>query len=163
MVVFRAATIVPAPVEPVFELFTHFHRYPDFLRHVKDVAYYDDQNCRWTVECGGRREFDATNEGWRDSERIGWRGIAGARHAGEARFEVAGPQSTFVAVRLEYDFAAAPAMERDLQFDLDRFARAVGAAAEAGLRIDWNAIPRLTRRVERGEIAAQAEDQRILR
>src|SRR5215469_13916224 len=99
----RASTIVPAPVDRVYELFTYFHHYPEFMRHVKNVSYYDDQNTHWVIDVAGRHEWDAINEGWQRNSRIGWRATGGLRNSGEVLFQSLGSEATCVFVRLKYD------------------------------------------------------------
>lgn len=161
----RAAVAMGAPIRDAFSLFTHFHRYPHFLRHVKSVEYYDDQNCHWVVESAGRlREFDAYNEGWRENARIGWTSEPdGFFCRGEVLFEPAGVSTTLVFVHLYGKELTSTADERDLQFDLERLARAAVRAWRPGEPLTWAGIGRLTRRVERGEIEADREFQRMRR
>jgi uncharacterized membrane protein len=143
----KAAVIVPAPVEEVYALMTHFHRYPDLMRHVESVTFYDDQNCHWVTNAGGRREWDAVNEGWRPNERIGWNSTHGPKHAGEALFRPLGKGATLLFVRLNYQVPATDGsrsleIDHALQQDLDLFAFAVGQVERNGGELDWNAIAR---------------------
>ena len=136
----RAVTVVPAPVDRVYELFTHFHRYPEFLRQIKSVTYYDDQNSHWIVDAGERSEYDAINEGWQRNARIGWRATQRGRETGEVLFEPTGRSATRVFVRLRFEKAPAQRAQRELQQDLETFARTIGGAAERGEIVDWKGL-----------------------
>lgn len=160
----RASTIVPAPVDRVYELFTYFHHYPEFMRHVRNVSYYDDQNTHWVVDVAGRHEWDAINEGWQRNARIGWRATGGLENFGEVLFQSLGAEATCVFVRLKYEppggfagkFAAAMGasrtVERALQQDLDRFAEVIGESRMEGAALDWNTIRRRRLHTIRGTI-----------
>jgi uncharacterized membrane protein len=160
----RGSTIVAAPVDRVYELFTYFHHYPEFMRHVKGVSYYDDQNTHWAVDVAGRHEWDAINEGWQRNSRIGWRATGGLRNSGEVLFQSLGSEATCVFVRLKYDppggaagrFAAVVGggrvVERALQQDLDRFAEVIGESRSDGETLDWNTIRRRRLYTIRGTI-----------
>lgn len=173
---YNASAIVPAPVEDVYVLFAHFHRYPAVLRHVRDVTFYDDQLCRWRVDLGAPYEFDAVADNWRRNSRIGWRETTG-RSAGEVAFAALGKRATRVFVSVRYDAQHAPGLglrgDHAMAQDLDLFAAAVGNLVGGEGILDWNAIvdelatlekrdprpvPRLC--VERGTLDA---DQRIRR
>jgi uncharacterized membrane protein len=150
----RASTIVPAPVDRVYELFTYFHHYPEFMRHVKSVSYYDDQNTHWVVDLAGRHEWDAINEGWQRNARIGWRATGGLKNFGEVLFQSLGSDATCVFVRLKYEppgglagrlaeaVGAGNLVEDALQRDLDRFAEVIGESRLEGAELDWNTIRR---------------------
>ena len=151
----RASTIVPAPVDRVYELFAYFHHYPEFMRHVKRVTYYDDQNTHWSIDVAGRRwEWDAINDGWQRNARIGWHSTRGIKHLGEVLFQALGAEVTCVFVRLQYEapggfagrlaesIGAGSFVERALQRDLDRFAEVIGDFRTAGVPLDWNTIRR---------------------
>lgn len=160
----RASAIVPAPVDRVYELFTYFHHYPEFMRHVKTVSYYDDQNTHWVVDVAGRHEWDAINEGWQRNTRIGWRATGGLKNSGEVLFQSLGAQATCVFVRLKYEppggfagkfvasLGASRAVERALQRDLDRFSEIIGESRIEGAVLDWNTIRRRRLHTIRGTI-----------
>src|SRR5581483_2664465 len=46
----HAAVTVDAPVQQVYELFTHFNDFPKFMSFVKEVTYYDNQRSHWVAE-----------------------------------------------------------------------------------------------------------------
>ena len=132
--------VVPAPVECVYDLLTYFHRYPQFMRHVKSVTYYDDQNSHWVVDVDGPREWDAINEGWRTNSRIGWRATRGPKNAGEILFDPIDDRTTRVFVRLQYDPSGGAALERALQEDLERFAKILAQTTRKGRSLTWEAL-----------------------
>ena len=149
----RARVVIPAPVDRVYELFTYLHRYPDFLRHVKSVEYYDDQNSHWVVDVNGRREWDALNDPWQRNLRIGWQ-ANDSPNFGEVLFHELGDDATQVYVRLGYEGAASVTFERALHEDLQRFAWLVGEVRRDGGEADWDTIRRRRPLAERGSVTA---------
>jgi len=135
-----ASVEVPAPVHQVYEMWSHFADYPQFMSHVKDVTYIDDQRSRWVVEILGRHEWEAVNENWIPDRQIGWRSTAGLRNRGRVTFEQSGPEATRVVVWIEYEppagvlgaageaIGGGVALQHELQRDLERFAEMVREA-----------------------------------
>jgi uncharacterized membrane protein len=161
----RASIVVPAPVDAVYDLFTHLHRYPEFLRHVASVRYYDDQNCRWAVDLERRCEWDAINDAWSRNVRIGWQAARGPKNRGEVLFRSLGAGATHVFVRLQYDMAAGRPLEAELQEDLQRLAARIERAKRDGA-LSWNALRQHAERgmAERGTLEPRpVGSQRILR
>jgi len=140
-----ASVEVAAPVHQVYEMWSHFTDYPQFMSHVKDVSYIDDQRSRWVVDIMGRHEWEATNEDWIQDRQIGWRSTAGLRNRGRVTFEQSGPDATRVTVWLEYDppagalgeageaLGGGATLRRQLHHDLVRFAEMVREAPAGSL------------------------------
>lgn len=140
-----ASVTVNAPVHQVYELFSHFNDYPKFMRHVKEVTYYDDERSHWVVEIVGRHEWDAVNVDWQQDQQIGWRSTDGLKNSGSVNFRPMGAEVTALEVIVSYDppagalgdigetLGAGKAFEKALQDDLDRFARMVAEAPRGAL------------------------------
>ncbi len=127
---------VQAPVHQVYTLFTHFNDFPKFMRFVKEVTYYDDARSHWVVQIAGRHEWDAVNEDWIEDRQVGWRSIDGLENIGKVTFMQTGPNLTQVTVFLHFqppggvagelgEFLMGNRLEKELQEDLERFARMV--------------------------------------
>ncbi|MDQ6781500.1 MAG: SRPBCC family protein [Candidatus Eremiobacteraeota bacterium] len=140
-----ASVTVNAPVHQVYELFSHFNDYPKFMRHVKEVTYYDDERSHWVAEVVGRHEWDAVNVDWVEDQQIGWRSTDGLKNSGTVRFRPVGEEVTELEVMISYDppagalgdigetLGAGKSFEKALQEDLDRFARMVAEAPRGAL------------------------------
>jgi Polyketide cyclase / dehydrase and lipid transport len=135
---------VQAPVHQVYTLFTHFNDFPKFMRFVKEVTYYNDQRSHWVVQLAGRHEWDAINEGWIEDRQVGWRSLNGLQNSGRVTFMETAPNLTQVSVFLLFqppagvagklgEFLAGDRLERELEEDLQRFARMVEEAPPGAL------------------------------
>jgi uncharacterized membrane protein len=162
MVEHEASVVVRAPVSRVYELFTHFNDYPQFMKHVREVTYLDPQRSHWVVDLFGEHQWEAVSENWIPNRQIAWRSTSGLQNAGRVLFSQESPDRTRVVVRLEYNppagafgdaaetLGVGSALEAQLQADLERFAGEVEqrVAAQHGA----------TTSAERGTIIAQGEE-----
>jgi uncharacterized membrane protein len=92
----RALTIqktitVAAPIEEVFELWSHYESFPRFMAHVRNVRRSADGRARWTVAgpAGVPLEWQ-TEETLREAPfRLAWKTVEGSpiAHAGIVHFE----------------------------------------------------------------------------
>ena len=130
---------VRAPVHQVYTMFTHFNDFPKFMRFVKEVTYSDDDHSHWVVQLAGRHEWDAVNEDWIEDRQVGWRSLNGMENSGRVTFMETGPNLTQVTIFLHFqpphgvagklgEFLLGDRLERELQEDLQRFARMVEEA-----------------------------------
>ncbi|GCE48694.1 polyketide cyclase/dehydrase/lipid transport protein [Thermosporothrix hazakensis] len=145
MVEHSASVVVKAPVEQVYQLFTHFNDFPKFMRFVKEVTYYDEQRSHWVVQVVTTHEWDAVNEDWIPNRQVGWRSTRGLRNSGKVKFRPMGTNRTEVAVYISYEPPTGPLgklgealgvnsyFESVLQTDLSNFARMVEEAPPGAL------------------------------
>jgi uncharacterized membrane protein len=96
---------VAAPIEAVFELWSHYERFPDFMRHVRRVERLDEDRARWTVTGPGGLPISwETRETAREEPTlIAWETVEGApvRHTGRVRFDP-GDTGTRIHVQMTY-------------------------------------------------------------
>jgi uncharacterized membrane protein len=82
---------VAAPVEQVFETFSQLERFPEFMKHVREVQVRGDGTSRWVVEgpAGGMISWEAVTTRLEPNRLIAWRTLpgSGVEHAGLLRFE----------------------------------------------------------------------------
>jgi uncharacterized membrane protein len=82
---------VAAPVEQVFEAFSHLERFPEFMTHVREVRVRGDGTSQWTVEgpAGRTISWEAVTTRLEPNRLIAWRTLPGSavEHAGLLRFE----------------------------------------------------------------------------
>lgn len=140
-----ASVTINAPVQQVYQLFTHFNDFPKFMSYVKEVTYYDDQRSHWVVDVVGNHEWDAVNENWIENKQIGWRSSDGLENSGVVKFSPVGDNQTRVDVMVQYNppagwlgnlgeyLGAGKRFETTLQRDLNNFAEMVAQAPRGAL------------------------------
>src|SRR5579883_3124965 len=102
MATHTASVIVNAPVQQVYQLFSHFNDFPKFMSYIKEVTYYDNQRSHWVADVVGRQEWDAVNEEWIPDRQIGWRSTDGLENAGRVTFEPINGSQTRVEALVSY-------------------------------------------------------------
>jgi uncharacterized membrane protein len=140
-----ASVVVNAPSHQVFQIWSHFNDFPKFMRHVREVTYYDDQRSHWVADMMGVYEWDAVNENWIEGRQIGWRSTDGLQNSGVVTFDPVDDGRTRVTVQITYNppggiagdliagLGAGKTFENTLQEDLENFARLVASAPEGAL------------------------------
>jgi uncharacterized membrane protein len=82
---------VAAPIEQVFETFSQLERFPEFMKHVREVRVRGDGTSQWFVEgpAGGTVSWEAVTTRLEPNKLIAWRTLPGSavEHAGLLRFE----------------------------------------------------------------------------
>ena len=121
---------VDAPIRAVYNQWTQFESFPNFLHAVKEVTQRDDTLTHWVVSVGGvRREFDAEITEQVPDELIAWASVDGKSHSGSVRFAPVSDAITHVSLEMlwlpetvvEKVGAALNLDERQAQMDLERF------------------------------------------
>jgi uncharacterized membrane protein len=139
-----ASVTVSAPVNQVFNMWSHFNDYPKFMSSIKEVTYLDSERSHWVADIVGHHEWEAVNENWIDGRQIGWRSVDGLRNSGTVQFEPKG-DDTVVSVTVVYTppagflgdigeaLGAGKRFEQALQHDLNHFANMVAQAPAGSL------------------------------
>lgn len=82
---------IAAPVELVFETFAQPERFPEFMKHVREVHVRGDGTSQWVVEgpMGATISWEAVTTRLEPNRLIAWRTLPGSavEHAGLLRFE----------------------------------------------------------------------------
>ena len=96
---------VACPLRAVYNQWTQFEDFPQFMAGVKEVRQLDDTHVHWHAEIWGKdKEWDAEITEQVPDRKIAWRSISGdAPNAGEVRFEPVGPESTRVHLAMAYE------------------------------------------------------------
>jgi uncharacterized membrane protein len=140
-----ASVVVKAPVNQVYQLFSHFNDFPKFMSAIKEVTYHDNERSHWVANIVGAHEWDAVNENWIENKQIGWRSTDGLENSGIVRFEADGASQTRITVKINYNppagllgdvgekLGAGKHFETQLQKDLDNFAKMVDEAPAGAL------------------------------
>jgi uncharacterized membrane protein len=96
---------VDCPIRTVYNQWTQFEEFPQFMTGVKQVTQLDDTHVHWRAEVWGKdKEWDAEITEQTPDQRISWRSISGdAPNAGTVRFEPLDANRTRVRLAMAYD------------------------------------------------------------
>lgn len=121
---------VEAPLTTVYNQWTQFESFPQFMGGVDKVTQLDATNTHWTVSIGGqKREFDAHITEQHPDERVAWKSTDGTTHAGVVTFHRLNDATTRVTAQIDWEpdglvekaGAAAGLDDRQVKADLKRF------------------------------------------
>jgi len=99
-----ASIDVDRPVRTVYNQWTQFETFPQFMEGVEEVRQRDDTHVHWRVKVGpSTREFDATITEQHPDERVAWRSDSGPQHAGVVTFQRLDENHTRVTTRMDID------------------------------------------------------------
>jgi uncharacterized membrane protein len=108
----RAVTVqktlhINAPVEEVFDLWSHYENFPRFMTHVREIRRSEGGRSRWTVAGPGGMplEWETIETAHEPNRRIAWKTVEGApvAHAGVVRFDPTPEGGTRVDIKLSYN------------------------------------------------------------
>jgi uncharacterized membrane protein len=92
------------PVSTVYNQWTQFEEFPQFMEGVEQVTQLDDKRLRWVAEIAGtREEWDAEIVDQEPDRRISWRSTSGTKNAGVVAFQPIGPSLTRVTLGLDIE------------------------------------------------------------
>jgi uncharacterized membrane protein len=95
---------VQAPVRMVYNQWTQFELFPQFMEGVESVQQMGDDRLHWVAEIGGaRREWNAKITEQHPDERIAWASTDGAQNAGVVTFHRLDESTTKVMLQLDYE------------------------------------------------------------
>lgn len=95
---------VDCPIRTVYNQWTQFEDFPQFMAGVKEVRQLDDTHLHWRAEIWGKdKEWDAEITEQTPDERISWRSVGGATNAGTVRFEPLAGDRTRVRLVMSYE------------------------------------------------------------
>ncbi|UJW28420.1 SRPBCC family protein [Saccharothrix sp. AJ9571] len=121
---------VEVPIGTVYNQWTQFEDFPQFMEGVDRIEQLDDKHTRWEVSVAGvSRQFEATITEQHPEERVAWTSDSGPNHAGVVTFHRIADDTTRVTAQMDIDpegFVEQAAdklgiLDRRVQGDLDRF------------------------------------------
>jgi uncharacterized membrane protein len=131
-----------APLSTVYNQWTQFEEFPQFMEGVKSVSQLDDTHLRWVAEAGGQEhQWTAEITEQHPDERVAWKAIEGHGNSGVVTFHRLAEAETRVTVQMEHETegmmeslgSALGADSRRVQGDLERFKDLVeGRGVESG-------------------------------
>jgi uncharacterized membrane protein len=133
---------VQVPLSTVYNQWTQFEEFPQFMEGVKSVSQLDDTHLRWVAEAGGQEhQWTAEITEQHPDERVAWKAIEGHGNSGVVTFHRLAEAETRVTVQMEHETegmmeslgSALGADSRRVQGDLERFKELVeGRGVESG-------------------------------
>jgi uncharacterized membrane protein len=95
---------VNAPVRSVYNQWTQFEEFPQFMDGVREVRQLDDTHLHWCAQVGGKDvEWDSEILEQVPDQRVAWRSTTGKLNAGTVEFEPIDSGHTRVCLTMEYD------------------------------------------------------------
>jgi uncharacterized membrane protein len=95
---------IDLPVSTVYNQWTQFETFPEFMDGVESVTQLDDRRLHWVAEIAGQRqEWDAVIIDQLPDRRISWRSIDGTGNSGIVTFEPVGTDRTRVMLEIDVD------------------------------------------------------------
>ena len=95
---------IDLPVRTVYNQWTQFEEFPEFMQGVEEVRQLDDKRLHWKANIAGKaEEWDAEIFDQVPDQRICWRSITGAKNSGIVSFISSGLDKTRITLRLEYE------------------------------------------------------------
>jgi uncharacterized membrane protein len=152
----QQAADIGVPLSIVYNEFTQFENWPQFMHRVTSVSQQDETHIAFKAKIWGKtKEYTAEIIEQRPDERIAWRVVDGVSHTGVVTFHELAPRLTRVDVSLDFDPGsliekAARGMrfvKRAVRADLARFKAHVVMEEEASG--EWRG------KVEDGDVKSQ--------
>ena len=92
---------VDLPVSTVYNQWTQFEDFPQFMEGVESVTQLDEKRLHWVAEIAGtHREWDAEIVDQEPDQKISWRSLDGTPNAGTVTFQ---PEGAGTRVTLDLD------------------------------------------------------------
>src|SRR5688572_2885100 len=96
--------VINHPISTVYNQWTQFESFPQFMEGVEEVRQLDDKRVYWRAEIAGvEREWEAEIRQQIPDRSIGWRSTSGPKVTGVVTFEPVGPDQTRITLRMEYE------------------------------------------------------------
>ena len=95
---------VELPVSTVYNQWTQFEEFPQFMEGVEQVTQLDDTRLHWVAEiAGAKREWDAEIVDQQPDQRVAWRSIDGTGNGGIVTFQPTGTAATRVNLQMQFE------------------------------------------------------------
>ena len=96
---------VGVPIGTVYDQWTQFESFPQFMSGVESITQLDDRHSHWVTKIGGvQREFDTEITEQHPDERIAWKSTGGdTHHAGVVTFHRLDDTNTRVMIQIDWE------------------------------------------------------------
>ena len=121
---------VEAPLTKVYNQWTQFETFPQFMEGIESVQQVDDKHLHWVAKIAGRqKEWDAEILEQVPDQRVAWRSTSGAPNAGIVHFQPTDHSHTLITLQINYEPEGAAenlgdalgVVSRRVEGDLKRF------------------------------------------
>ena len=133
---------IEAPLSAVYNQWTQFEEFPQFMEGVESITQTDDTHLHWVAEFGGsRHEWDAEITEQKPDERVAWQNVDGKDNAGVLTFHRVDDDVTRVMAQIDWApdgvkekiGDALGSADRRVRGDLERFKELIESrGAESG-------------------------------
>lgn len=94
--------LVEAPVQEVYQQWSDFNRFPDFMRNIISVTPIGDNRYHWVASYfGQRQEWDTEVTSREDQRNVMWSSVDGQNHSGQLTFTPRDNNATEVRLHME--------------------------------------------------------------
>ena len=140
---------VDAPVTAVYNQWTQFEEFPQFMQNIEAVQQLDDVTLHWRASIAGKsHEWDAKITEQHPDERVAWMSKDGTTNAGVVTVHRLNDTQTRVTVQMDWEpegvvEAVGGALgfdSRSVKADLERFKELVEGAWRAVWRLAWRCL-----------------------
>ena len=130
---------VEAPISAVYNQWTQFESFPQFMGGVDEITQVDDTHTHWVTSIGGvTREFDTEVTEQHPEERVAWKSTDGTTHAGVITFHRLADTTTKVTAQIDWKPEGVVEKagsvlgfdDRQVQSDLERFKEFIEARGQ---------------------------------
>jgi uncharacterized membrane protein len=95
---------VNLPLRTVYDQWTQFEDFPQFMASVQEVKQLDYKRLHWKATVGGKqKEWDSEITEQLQDTRIAWRSTSGVRNSGEVSFDKLSENCSRVTLRMVYE------------------------------------------------------------
>jgi uncharacterized protein YndB with AHSA1/START domain len=95
---------VNAPLQAVYNQWTQFEEFPNFMEGVDEVRQEGPKNLLWKVNIGGKeKQWEAEITEQVPDQKIAWSSIDGTPNAGEVNFDSVDGERTRITLTMEYE------------------------------------------------------------
>lgn len=104
MATIEKSIAVEKPIQTVYNQWTQFEDFPEFMEGVEKVTQLDDTHLHWVAKIGPvEREWDAEIVQQIPDQAIAWRATDGSQNTGAVTFKSVAADTTEVTLELEFE------------------------------------------------------------
>jgi len=100
----ETTVVIDLPVRTVYDQWTQFEEFPEFMANVQEVRQLDDTHLHWVAKIYGiKREWDAEITQQTPDQCVAWQSTDGPENSGVVRFEPIEDDKTRVVLDLRFE------------------------------------------------------------
>jgi len=100
---FEKSVVVEAPIAEVYERWTDFESFPEFMEGIEEVRPIGNSRLKWKAEIAGvDKEWEAVVMEQVPEKVVSWGSVSGAFNQGQVHFRAASPAATEISLRIDY-------------------------------------------------------------